>query len=151
MQYTMMHALLRNFHLSHPIHSWSQLMLLSYTQSFCTMRAYEPWFTSWRNTSIHLPQTVHHPHIGHIILNFIFKHTTFKFMDTDIPQILGTTMGSRMVPPWTNLFISKAERTIILTILLLEAFYWWYCLHFPRLPLSTQILDDIHEYNQLHH
>ena len=38
-------------------------------------------------------------------------------MDTHIHQILGTSMGTRMVPPYTNLFMGKEERTIILTSL----------------------------------
>ena len=48
---------------------------------------------------------------------FILKHSTFKFMDTDIHQILGTSMGTRMAPPYANLFIGKEECTIILTFL----------------------------------
>ena len=63
------------------------------------------------------------PHIVHIILDFILKHSTFKFMDTHINQILGTSMGTRMAPPYANLFMGKEERTIILTFLLL--IYFW--------------------------
>ena len=39
------------------------------------------------------------PHILRIILNFILKHSTFKFMDTHVHQILGTSMGTRMTLP----------------------------------------------------
>ena len=39
------------------------------------------------------------PHIVHIILDFILKHSTFKFMDTHIHQILGTSMGTRWLRP----------------------------------------------------
>ena len=38
-------------------------------------------------------------HIVRIILDFILKHSPFKFMDTHIHQILGTSMGTRMAPP----------------------------------------------------
>ena len=54
-------------------------------------------------------------HIVWIILNFILKHSTFKFMDTQINQILGTSMGTRMDPPYSNLFMGKEKCTIILT------------------------------------
>ena len=40
-----------------------------------------------------------------------------------IHQILGTSMGTRMVPLSANLFMVKEERTIILTFLLLIYFY----------------------------
>ena len=39
-----------------------------------------------------LPTNCPPPHIVRIILNFILKHNTFKFMDTLIHQILGTSM-----------------------------------------------------------
>ena len=62
------------------------------------------------------------PHSVRIILNFILKHSTFKFMDTHIYQILGTSIGTRMAPPYANLFMRK-ERTIILTFL--HLIYFW--------------------------
>ena len=46
-----------------------------------------------------LPTNCPPPHIVRIILDFILKHSTFKFMDTHIHQILGTSMGIRMTPP----------------------------------------------------
>ena len=55
------------------------------------------------------------PHILRIRLDFILKHSTFKFMDTHIHEILGTSMGTRMASPYANLFMGKEERTIILT------------------------------------
>ena len=44
-------------------------------------------------------------------------------MDTHIRGILGTSMGTRMASPYGNLFMSKEERTIILTFLNLN--YFW--------------------------
>ena len=70
-----------------------------------------------------LPTNCPPPHIVHIILDFILKHSTFKFMDTHIHQILGTSMGTRMAPPYANLFMGKEERTIILTFL--HLIYFW--------------------------
>ena len=46
-----------------------------------------------------LPTNCPPPHIVRIILDFILKHSPFKFMDTHIHQILGTSMGTRMAPP----------------------------------------------------
>ena len=44
-------------------------------------------------------------------------------MDTQINQILGTSMGTRMAPPYASLFMGKEERTIILTFL--HLIYFW--------------------------
>ena len=51
-----------------------------------------------KNTSTYYPP----PYIVCIILDFILKHSTF-IMDTHIHQILGTSMGTRMVPPYSTL------------------------------------------------
>ena len=64
-----------------------------------------------------LPTNCPPPHIVYNILDFILKHSTFKFIDTHINQIIGTYMGSMMAPPYGNLFMGKEERTIILTFL----------------------------------
>ena len=70
------------------------------------------------------------PHIVCIILDFIIKHSIFKFMDTHIHQILGTAMGTRMASPYAKLFMGerkklfiKEERIIILTFL--HLIYFW--------------------------
>ena len=68
-----------------------------------------------------LPTNCPPPHI--VILGFILKHSTLQFMDTHIHQILGTSMGTRMVPPYANLFMGKEESTIILTFL--HLIYFW--------------------------
>ena len=70
-----------------------------------------------------LPTNCPPPHIVRIILDFILKHSTFKFMDTHILQILGTSMETRMAPPYANLFMEKEERTILLTFL--HLIYFW--------------------------
>ena len=70
-----------------------------------------------------LPTNCPPPHTVRIILDFILKHNTFKFMDTHVHQILGTSTGTRMVSPCTNLFMGKEERTIILTFL--HLIYFW--------------------------
>ena len=70
-----------------------------------------------------LPTNCPPPHIVRIILDFILKHSTFKFMDTHIHQILGTSMGTRMAPPYANLLMRKEERAIILTFL--HLIYFW--------------------------
>ena len=70
-----------------------------------------------------LPTKCSPPHIMHIILEFILKHSTFKFIGTHIHQTLGTSMGTRMAPPYANLFMGKEEHTIILTSL--HLIYFW--------------------------
>ena len=72
-----------------------------------------------------LPTNCPPPHIVRIILDFILRHSTFKFMDTHIHQILGTTMGTRMAPLSASLFMGTEERTIILTFL--HLIYFWKC------------------------
>ena len=72
-----------------------------------------------------LPTNCPPPNIVRTMLDFILKHRTFKFMDTYIHQILGTSMGTRMAPPYANLFMGKEECTIILTFL--HLIYFWKC------------------------
>ena len=61
------------------------------------------------------------------IVDTSFKHSTFKFIDTHIRQILGSSMKTIMPPPppspYANLFMEKEECTIILTFLRL--IYFW--------------------------
>ena len=56
-------TLLENFHPSHPMPSWSQVMSRphTHTQTFHTKKAQQPRFTLWKNTSTYYPQTVHLP------------------------------------------------------------------------------------------
>ena len=61
--------------------------------------------------------------IVRIILDFILKHSTFRFMDMHMHQTLGTSIGTRMAPFYANLFMGKEERTIILTFL--HLIYFW--------------------------
>ena len=70
-----------------------------------------------------LPTNCPPSHIVHIILNIILKHSTFKFMDIHIHQVLGSSIGTRTAPPYANLFMGKEERTIILTFL--HLIYFW--------------------------
>ena len=95
-----------------------------------------------------LPTNCPPPHIVRIILDFILKHSTFKFMDTHKHQILGISRGTRMPPPP---LLCHHNPNFPPPNILLETFHWWYFLHFSWLPLQTQILDDIHEYNQPHY
>ena len=70
-----------------------------------------------------LPTKCPPPHIVPVILDFILNHSTFKFMDTHMRGIFDTSMGTRMASPYANLFMSKEERTTILTFLNLN--YFW--------------------------
>ena len=72
-----------------------------------------------------LPTICPPPHIVRIILDFILKHSTFKFIDTHMQQTLGTSIGTMMVCPYANLFMSKENCTIILTFL--HLIYFWKC------------------------
>ena len=64
-----------------------------------------------------LPTNCPPPYIVRILLDFILKHSTFKFTHTHIHQILGTSMGTRMGLHYASLFMGKKECTIILTFL----------------------------------
>ena len=70
-----------------------------------------------------LPTNCQPRHKVHIIVDFIFKHRSFKFMDRHIHQIIGNSMETRIAPPYANLFMGKEERTIILTFL--HLIYFW--------------------------
>ena len=70
-----------------------------------------------------LPTNCQPCHIVHIIVDFIFKHRSFKFMDRHIHQILGTSKETSIAPPYAYLFMDKEERTIILTFL--HLIYFW--------------------------
>ena len=52
-----------------------------------------------------LPTNCQSPHIVYTILDFILKHSTFRFMETHIHQILDSFMGTRMAHPDANLFM----------------------------------------------
>ena len=82
-----------------------------------------------------LPTNCPQPNSVRIIFDFILKHSIFKFMDTYIQQILGTSIRTRMASPYANLFMEKEERNIILTFLHLICF----------------CKRNIHEYNQFHY
>ena len=49
-----------------------------------------------------LPTNCPPPHIVHAKLDFILKYRTFKFMDTHIHQILGTSMGTMPTYLWAR-------------------------------------------------
>ena len=70
-----------------------------------------------------LPTNCPPSHIVCPLLDFILKHSTFKFMNMHIHQICGISMGTRMATPYANLFIGKEERTIILNFL--HLIYFW--------------------------
>ena len=86
-----------------------------------------------------LPTNCPPPLIVHTILDFTPNHSTLKFMDMHIHQILGASLCQS---------IHGKERThhnpnFSPPNLLLETFHWCYFLHFPGLPLPTQMLDDM--------
>ena len=100
-----------------------------------------------------LPKNCPLAHIVHIILDFILKHSTFKFMDTHIHKILDTFMGTRLAL-CNSVHGQKGTHhnpNFSPPNLLLETFHWWHFLHFFGLPLPTQILNHIHEYIQPHY
>ena len=70
-----------------------------------------------------LPTNCPPPHIVRIILDFILKHRLFKFIDTHIHLILGTSMGTKIAARYVNLLMGKEERTIILAFL--HLIYFW--------------------------
>ena len=70
-----------------------------------------------------LPTNCPPPHMARIILDFILKHSTFKFMDAHIHQILSTSTGTRMAPRYDNLFMGKEKSTTILTFF--HLIYFW--------------------------
>ena len=70
-----------------------------------------------------LPPDAPPPQVVRIILDFILKHSNFQFMEEHILQIAGTSMGTRMAPPYANLFMGKEERKTLLAFL--HLIYLW--------------------------
>ena len=81
---------IKNFHHSQTMHSWSQLMLSSCTQTFHMMMVNKPSFISWINTSISYPQTAH--------LTIYFTEFSFSYLNI-IPLWTHTSTKS-LAPPW---------------------------------------------------
>ncbi|XP_057310207.1 uncharacterized protein LOC130648186 [Hydractinia symbiolongicarpus] len=52
-------------------------------------------------------------HVFHTLLHLILKNSFFKFMTSFYHQIKGTSMGTRMAPPYANLFVAVLEGLII--------------------------------------
>ncbi|XP_057297959.1 uncharacterized protein LOC130628918 [Hydractinia symbiolongicarpus] len=52
-------------------------------------------------------------HVFHTLLHLILKNSFFKFMTSFYHQIKGTSMGTRMAPPYANLFMAVLEGLII--------------------------------------
>ena len=50
-----------------------------------------------------------------LILSFILKHNQFDFMDKHYKQIQGTAMGTKMAPPYANIFMSHFETPLMTT------------------------------------
>lgn len=48
-----------------------------------------------------------------IITEFILKNSIFQFLDSFFIQKEGTSMGTRMAPPYANLFMARLEETIL--------------------------------------
>ena len=57
----------------------------------------------------------HYPSIAFIdiILETILTHSTFKFSNEFYHQKTGTSMGTRMAPPYTNLFMGRVDAKIM--------------------------------------
>ena len=60
-----------------------------------------------------LPNFTPPPSTLRILMEFILKNNYFQFLDEYFHQILGTAMGTRMAPPYANLFMGTIERLII--------------------------------------
>ena len=58
------------------------------------------------------------PHTIGILLETILKINNLSFMDKHFLQLVGTAMGNKAAPPYTNLFMGCQEETIR------EAFIW---------------------------
>ena len=106
---------LKTSHPSHLMPSWSQLM--SHEEGIAVVIHFIEEYKQLLSTNCRPP------HIVRIILSFILTHSTYKFMDTHMHQILDTSMGIRMAPPYANLFMGNEERTIILNFL--HLIYFW--------------------------
>ena len=50
-----------------------------------------------------------------LILTFILKHNYFDFMDKHYKQTQGTAMGTKMAPPYANIYMSYFEKPLINT------------------------------------
>ena len=82
--------LVKNFHHSQQMHSWSQLMISTYLKTFHMMMAYKPTFISWRNTSIHYPQTAY----------LTIQFTEFSISFLKIAPSWTHTSAKSLAPPW---------------------------------------------------
>ena len=61
----------------------------------------------------HMPANTPPDYIFEIILRHILDHSFFQFIDTVYHQITGTSMGTRMAPPYANLFMGRVEHKIL--------------------------------------
>ena len=70
------------------------------------------------------------PHTIGILLETILKNNKLSFMDKHFLQLVGTAMGTKVAPPYANLFMGRHEETIR------EAFIW-------AIPFWKRFIDDI--------
>ena len=67
-------------------------------------------------------------------------------MDTHICKIFGTPMGTKIAPPYANLFMSKEERpSSLLTNELSEMLYWQQFFYLSWFSLPARIFGGIYE------
>ena len=70
------------------------------------------------------------PHTIGVLLETILKNNNLSFMDRHFLQLVGTAMGTKVAPPYANLFMGHHEETIR------EAFIW-------AIPFWKRFIDDI--------
>ena len=64
---------------------------------------------SIRQNKESLPEYAPPPHVFHILLETILQHSTFRFGTNHYQQTQGTSMGTRMAPPYANIFMYDQE------------------------------------------
>ena len=102
----------------------------------------------------HMPANTPPDYIFEIILRHILDHSFFQFIDTIYHQITGTSMGTRMAPPYANLFMGRVEHKILqffhtfITIWKRHIFYFYR--HIRTIDPSHQLYERIIPHHKIH-
>ena len=106
----------------------------------------------------HMPANTPPDYIFEIILRHILDHSFFQFIDTIYHQITGTSMGTRMAPPYANLFMGRVEHKILqffhtfITIWkrFIDDIFFYFYRHIRTIDPSHQLYERITPHHKIH-